>query len=174
MQQGFKITNILMDGKFACMRGDLAELQINIDICSNDEHVGEIDRLNRTVKERVRGVYNTLPFQKLPGRMFVEIVALIIFWTNALPPSPSMGSNLRPRQIITVLNIDHMKHCRLQLGEYSQVHEYHNNTIQERTTGAIYLRPTGNAQGAYFFMSLTTGRIMNRQSFTPPPSHRTS
>ena len=55
MQRGLKITNILMDGQFAFIRGNLAELQINLNICSNDEHVGDIERLNRIVKERVRG-----------------------------------------------------------------------------------------------------------------------
>ena len=51
MQRGFKITNILMDGKFTYIRGNLAELQININIFSNDGHVGEIERLNCTIKE---------------------------------------------------------------------------------------------------------------------------
>ena len=51
MQRGLKITNILMDGQFAFIRGNLAELQINLNICSNDEHVGDIERLNRIVKE---------------------------------------------------------------------------------------------------------------------------
>ena len=41
--------------------------------------------------------------------------------------------------------------------------------MQERTTGAIALQPTGNAQGAYFFMSLTTGQRLNRQRFTSLP-----
>ena len=42
MQRGFKITNILMDGEFTCIRGNLSELQINLNIYSNDKHVGEI------------------------------------------------------------------------------------------------------------------------------------
>ena len=41
--------------------------------------------------------------------------------------------------------------------------------MQERTTGAIALRPTGNAQGAYFFMSITTGLRLKLQSFTLLP-----
>ena len=41
--------------------------------------------------------------------------------------------------------------------------------MQERTTGAIALQTIGNAQGAYFFMSLRTGQRLNRQSFTPLP-----
>ena len=50
MQCGFKINNILMDGKFTCIRYNLAELQINLNICSNDKHVGEIELLNCAVK----------------------------------------------------------------------------------------------------------------------------
>ena len=42
MQRGFQISNILMDGKFSCTRGDLSEQQINLNICSNEKHVGEI------------------------------------------------------------------------------------------------------------------------------------
>ena len=54
--------------------------------------------------------------------MIVELVALVIFWLNALPPSPSIGGNLIPRQIITGLNIDYTKQFRLQFGDYAQVH----------------------------------------------------
>ena len=89
--------------------------------------------------------------------MIVEIFDLVIFWLKKLPPSPAVVGNLSPRQIITGLTIDYTYHYRLQFGDYSQLHKYHDNTIQERTTGAISLRPTGNAQGAYFFVSLTTG-----------------
>ena len=101
--------------------------------------------------------------------MIVELVALVVFWLNALSPSPYVGGNLCSCQIVTGLTIDYAKHCRLQFGKYAQVHEDHDNTMQERTTGAIELRPIGNAQEAYFFMSLTTGRILNRQSFIPLP-----
>ena len=148
MQRGFKITNILMDGQFACIRGNLAELQINLNICSNDEHVVEIKQLNHTLKEQVREIYNTLTFNNIPGRMIVDIAALVIFWINALPPSPYVGGNLIPRQIITGLTTDYTKHCRLQFDEYARVHKSHKNNMQEQTTGDIFLRPTGNAQVA--------------------------
>ena len=41
--------------------------------------------------------------------------------------------------------------------------------MQERTTSAIALRPAFNAQGAYFFVILTSGQILNQQSFAPLP-----
>ena len=68
-----------MDRKFTCIRGNLTELQINLNVCSNYEHVVEIEQLNRIVKERVGGIYNTIPFEKMPGRTIVELVALVIF-----------------------------------------------------------------------------------------------
>ena len=39
-----------MNEKFSCIGGDLAELQINFNICSNDDSVDEIERIDRTVK----------------------------------------------------------------------------------------------------------------------------
>ena len=66
-QQGFNIASIFMDGKFACIRGNLMELQINLNICSNYKHVREIERLNCTVKEQVRGIYNTLTLKNFPA-----------------------------------------------------------------------------------------------------------
>ena len=64
MQRGFKITIILMDGKFTCIRGNLAELKIILNICLNDKYVREIKRLNRTIKEQICGIYNTPPFNR--------------------------------------------------------------------------------------------------------------
>ena len=75
-----------MNGQFACIMWNLSEQQTNLNICSNDEHMGKIERLNTTVKELVRGIYNTLPFNKLPVRMIVELSDLVIFRINALPP----------------------------------------------------------------------------------------
>ena len=39
-----------------------------------------------------------------------------------------------------------------------------------RTTGAIALRPTGNAQGGHYFFSLATGRRLNRNHWTVIPT----
>ena len=94
----------------------------------------------------------------MPGRMIMELFNIIIFWFNALPPSLSVRGELISRQILTGLTINYINHCRLQFGDYEQVHTFHDNTIQERATGAIAMRPTRNSQGEYFFTSLATGR----------------
>ena len=48
-----------MDGQFESIRGDLAEMQINLNTVSNDEHVPEVERYICPIKERPRCVYNT-------------------------------------------------------------------------------------------------------------------
>ena len=48
--------------------------------------------------------------------MIVEIAALVIFWINALPPTPSVGGVLIPHQIVTGITVDYTRNYRLQLG----------------------------------------------------------
>jgi hypothetical protein len=60
----FSIAATLMDGEFEAMRGDLADLGIALNETARDEDVGEIERFIRTLmKERMRAIYNTLPFK---------------------------------------------------------------------------------------------------------------
>ena len=68
---GFKVTTALMDGEFVPLRGGLAEIGVTLNETSRDEHVGDIERYIRTVKERMRAIYNTLPFHKVPGRLVI-------------------------------------------------------------------------------------------------------
>ena len=48
---GFKVTTTLMDGEFVPLHGGLAELGLRLNETSRDEHVGDIKRYIRMVKE---------------------------------------------------------------------------------------------------------------------------
>jgi hypothetical protein len=50
-----------------------------------------------------------------------------------------------------------------------QVHEEHDDLMMTRMTGAIATEPTGNAQGGFWFYSLTTGRMLDRKRWTSLP-----
>eukprot|EP00957_Ditylum_brightwellii_P064695 4909944-Ditylum_brightwellii.AAC.1 len=52
-KRGFRVKHMLMDGQFECLRERLTGKGVNLIICSEDEHIGEIERLNRTILERV-------------------------------------------------------------------------------------------------------------------------
>jgi Zinc knuckle len=166
---GFKIVAALMDGEFETLRGDLAEIGITLNTAAPDEHVGDIERYNRTIKERVRAMYNSLPFERIPHRMVIEMAKSSVFWLNAFPNVQGVSQVLSPRTIITGQTVDFNHHCKHQFGEYVQTHEEHDNSMQARTIGALAMRPTGNAQGSFYYFSLSSGRIINRRQATKLP-----
>ena len=156
-RRGFEIAHLLMDGQFEPIRGDLSNLGITLNTVANDEHVPKVERYIRTLKERTRATYNTLPFKQMPSRLIVEMVYAANLWLNMFPHPNGISQTMSPRAILTGHHIEYATHCQLEFGEYVQTHEEHDNSMQPRTIGAISLRPTGNAQGGYFFFSLTTG-----------------
>jgi len=96
MQRGFRLVDILMDGQFEPLRGDLAAMGIQLNTVSNDEHVSEIEHYIRTVKERVRSIYNTLPFQRMPGHLIIKMVSSSILWLNMFPPHGGVSPTISP------------------------------------------------------------------------------
>jgi hypothetical protein len=143
--RGFKLTYILADGQFESLRADLADLGIALNCVSRDEHVPEIERCIRTVKERTRCNYNMCPFKKLPSRIIIKMVYCSLFWLNMFPPTDGISTTISPRTLIAGHRLDYSKHCCLEFGTYVQVHKQHDNSMATCTTGAIALRPTGNA-----------------------------
>lgn len=166
---GFQVNQALMDGEFEPMRGDLAELGVALNTTARDEHVGDIERFIRTIKECMRATYNTLPYRNMPPRLIIEMAKHAVFWINAFPHANGIAGNRSPRSIITGMHLDHDRHCRYQFGEYVQTHEEHDNTMAPRTIGALALRPTGNAQGSFHFFSLSSGRVITRNRATVLP-----
>ena len=97
------------------------------------------------------------------------MVSTCNFWLNVYPPSDRISRNINPRELMTGLQIDYNKHIRAEFGKYVQVHEEHDNSMNTQTTGAIATKPTGNVQGGHWFYSLATGRMLDRQKWTPLP-----
>ena len=76
---------------------------------------------------------------------------------------------MSPHTLLTGLTMNYNRHCRLEFREYVQTHEEHDNSHNLRTIGTLALRPTGNVQGGYFFLSLTMGKVINRMCWTTIP-----
>ena len=53
---GFMVRYMLMNGEFETYKDDLAggKRRVMLNVTSNEEHVGDIERYIRTIKERVR------------------------------------------------------------------------------------------------------------------------
>ena len=59
-QRGFQIKECNGDGEFESLRADIAENRAVLNIASEGEHVPEIERYIRTVKERASAIHNTV------------------------------------------------------------------------------------------------------------------
>lgn len=168
-RRGFLANMIAADNEFASLEGPLSNEGMALNVVARDEHVPEIERHIRTLKERCRAVFNTLPFNKMPNRMIVELVYAMNFWIHAFPACDGVSEHISPREIVTGVSLDANKHCVVPFGAYVQTHEQHDNSMATRTIGAITLRPSGNAQGGHYFLSLQTGRRIIRNKWTEVP-----
>lgn len=169
--RGFKITSIHADGEFSPLYDDLLALKILLNTASADEHVPEIERLIRVIKERIRCIYASLPFTFIPTIMKKQLFRHIITWLNMFPRKGSISDNLSPRIIVTGTTLNFKHHCRVPFGTYCQIHDEPSpsNTPTPRTSGAIALNAQGNQQGGYHFMVLATGKLVTRRSWTELP-----
>ena len=79
------------DGQLGPLENDLASLDITLNKCSREEHVPVAERRIRTLKERCRCIFNTMPFNKLPGMLIVQMVSTCNFWLNIFPPTDGVS-----------------------------------------------------------------------------------
>jgi hypothetical protein len=112
---------------------------IQLNVVSAGEHVPEIERYIRTVKETVRCIYNSLPFKRMPPLLILEMVKSSVQCLNNFPPHAGVFETMSPRAIVTGATVDYNKHCNIEFGAYVQTHEEHDNSMASRVTGAIAL-----------------------------------
>jgi hypothetical protein len=99
-QKGFQIKWALMDNEFEPLRGELANSGIGLNVTSQDEHVPQIERMIRTIKERARATYNMLPFKQMPPILVIEMIKAAVFWLNAFPITNGVSDQLSPRTMV--------------------------------------------------------------------------
>ena len=169
--RGFKIKTMLMDPEFETLKNNLMKRGIKLNTTAAKEHVPEIERQIRVIKERARARRSRLPFDKLPKLLISDMLMDIVTWLNNFPPKGGISKTISPRMLLTGVKFDYNKHCKVEFGSYVQTHEEHEprNSMKERTTGAIALRNSNNIQGTHRFMSLNTGKLLKRRNFTKLP-----
>jgi hypothetical protein len=67
------VDNVMMDDQFENLQSNLSSSGIRLNVSTIDEHVSKIERYVETVKQRIRGIYNTLPFKVLTQRMIFDM-----------------------------------------------------------------------------------------------------
>jgi hypothetical protein len=73
----------MMDLEFEKLKPLMPHVALNT--TATREHVGEIERKIRVIKERARSTFNTLPYKKLPRMMVTELMHFCVMWMNSFP-----------------------------------------------------------------------------------------
>jgi hypothetical protein len=94
--RGFRVRHCHVDKEFEGMRHELLELGMQLNVVAEAEHVPEIERHVRTIKERTRCVCNTLPSKRMPARMTIEMAHASVFWLNMFPALDGVSGDLSP------------------------------------------------------------------------------
>ena len=145
--------------------------EIDVNIAAAQEHVPEIERMVRTVKERYRAMYHRAPYNMWTKLMIIRGAGDVVKWLNTFPPSGEISPTYSPRCIITRKPVDFDKHCTVSFGSYVQATTQNTptNTMEERSIDGIYLQTLDNTQAGHEVLNLKTGKVITRHKVKEIP-----
>ena len=169
---GFSIDLVRVDGEGAInsvwFESKLASIGTALDTTGAGEAVTVVERKIRQVKDKVRAVINTLPYnltEKLEGWLVRYAANRIV-----LVPTRNTIDYSSPREKLYGRKINVDKELKHGFGDYVQVHSDNiDNTNKFRTSGAIALMSAGNLEGSWYYMLLSNEQIVKRTKATPLP-----
>ena len=126
-------------------------------IYARNEHVGIIERPTRTIKERARSVYHSIPYRRITILIVRPLIKGIVDVMDAFPSEDGVSETLSPSTIVEgKLKLDLSKGI-ISFGSYALVYTDTSNNMKSRAVPAIGLRRSNNA-GCHYFMSLYSGK----------------
>ena len=101
------------------MRKALLKMGVLLNIASASEHVPEIERQHRVIKEQARACRHSLPFKMIPKIMITEMIYNCVLWINSFSPKGGVSASISPRSLLTGVRFDYNCHCKLAFGAYA-------------------------------------------------------
>ena len=114
---GLTVQTALLDIKFEPVKDPLLN-KVVVNTSAAKEHVAEIKRCIRTVKEKCRCTVSTLPFEILPKLVVINIVYHEVMWVNAFPNKKGVSETFSPRALILRNNLDVTLHAKYDFCQY--------------------------------------------------------
>ena len=163
IRRGIAVTQVNADNEFRVLEGELGQVMLNI--VAADQHVGDVERSIRHVKEHTRCHVHRLPYRRYPTEMVCGALVKSTGDINRMILYDGITETNSPETLIEgVPGPCYKDIVKLNFGDYVQAHVPNNitNNNEARVHGAIALYPSGNAQGSWYFMSLETGKKVHR------------
>jgi hypothetical protein len=118
LHRGFRIENVHADGEFAPLQALIQAMPSGprFNLASSNEHVPEIERRIRVVKERARAVQHSLPlFSRIPKLLMIHLIFNCVKLLNHFPVKGGISDTLSPKTIMTGNTLHDKKHLSLKL-----------------------------------------------------------
>ena len=96
--RGLRILQIKVDNEFECIREHMIPIPMNI--VAAREHLGSIERSNRTVKERTRCHVHRIPYVRYPKEMIIGCVTHRVNILSQLPEHDSISEDQSPATLV--------------------------------------------------------------------------
>jgi hypothetical protein len=97
--RAFTVTRVKGDQEFTCITNDLLPMPINIADAAN--HIPEVERSIRTIKEPTRCLIQGLPFKRIPKAMMRAAIENAHKALNQFPAKNGASHTLSPLTIMT-------------------------------------------------------------------------
>ena len=141
---GFLVTDVHCDTEFKCLEKEMSDDEnhnIRMHWVPRNQHVPEIERAIRTMKERIRSMWHAMVYARIPKVMIKLLVYRQVKWLNSFPPKGGISAYCSPRTIMGGTPIDYETHCKFNFGAHVQAECIPDptNTMEERTKDTIYL-----------------------------------
>ena len=100
---GMIVQTILMDMEFDKTKSELMD-KVVVNTTAAREHVAEVERAIRTLKERARAATSVLPFKCLHKLIVTNAVYFAVLWLNAFPAKNGVSAKYSPCTIVVRTN----------------------------------------------------------------------
>jgi hypothetical protein len=158
--RGFKVTQVEGDNEFDNEVTRVTIAPRHLSIAGREEHVGQVERSIRTIKERVRCTCHVLPYKRYPKIMIQSLIELSVLWLNSFPQEDGVSDVLSSAAIVEGRPLPDCASKKILFGSYAILFARTNNNMNQRGERAVTMRET-NRPGHYRFMSLDTGRSIH-------------
>lgn len=166
LRRKFAVNNVAGDNEFSSVEAWLSDMGKGLSMVVRGQHMPEVERHIRTLKERCQAAFNTLPFNALPSRMAMVLVYAMTFRLHVFPNARGLTQDISSPELVSGDKLAAIKHCALPFGTYVRTHQEHDNSMATCTIGAIALRRTGSTQGGHYFFSIKNGKRINLNQYT--------
>lgn len=170
LRQGYHVTELLFDGESAAKAlstlDDWHVQSCNIRLAPKGAHVPKAERNIRLIKERMRVIGNSLPYD-ISELLHKYLVKFVVGCINLIPRK---GKHLSAYELLNGRSMNYKHFIGARFGQYCLIpimNELKTNTMQARACGAICLGPVfeNATPGSFAFLTIQTLRVVYRTNF---------